>query len=105
MLTDLDTQRALVWAFANRDFATRYRSSVLGWAWSLIQPLATLVVFAFNAGQSLAVWEGLSTRWFVAAWSNSAVQEASMRSLVIAVCAATIPTAAARERVRRDGIR
>ena len=35
-----------IWAFANRDFATRYRSSVLGWAWSLIQPLATLVVFA-----------------------------------------------------------
>ena len=46
MLTDLYTQRALVWAFANRDFATRYRSSVLGWAWSLIQPLATLIVFA-----------------------------------------------------------
>jgi ABC-type polysaccharide/polyol phosphate export permease len=46
VLTDLYSQRALVWAFANRDFATRYRSSVLGWAWSLIQPLATLVVFA-----------------------------------------------------------
>ena len=46
MLTDLYTQRALVWAFANRDFATRYRASVLGWAWSLIQPLATLIVFA-----------------------------------------------------------
>ena len=46
MLTDLYTQRALIWAFANRDFATRYRSSILGWAWSLIQPLATLIVFA-----------------------------------------------------------
>ncbi len=46
MLTDLYDQRALIWAFANRDFATRYRASVLGWAWSLIQPLATLVVFA-----------------------------------------------------------
>ena len=46
MLTDLYTRRALVWAFANRDFSTRYRASVLGWAWSLIQPLATLVVFA-----------------------------------------------------------
>jgi ABC-2 type transport system permease protein len=46
VLTDLYTQRALVWAFANRDFATRYRASVLGWAWSLIQPLATLIVFA-----------------------------------------------------------
>ena len=46
MLTDLYSQRALIRAFANRDFATRYRSSVLGWLWSLIQPLATLVVFA-----------------------------------------------------------
>ena len=26
--------------------ATRYRSSVLGWAWSLLQPLATLLVYA-----------------------------------------------------------
>ena len=46
MLTDLYTQRALIWAFANRDFKTRYRSSLLGWGWSLLQPLATLVVFA-----------------------------------------------------------
>ena len=46
VLTDLYSHRALIWAFANRDFATRYRSSVLGWAWSLIQPLATLIVFA-----------------------------------------------------------
>jgi ABC-2 type transport system permease protein len=46
VLTDLYAQRALIRAFANRDFATRYRSSVLGWAWSLLQPLATLIVFA-----------------------------------------------------------
>ena len=46
MLTDLYTRRALIWAFANRDFKTRYRSSLLGWGWSLLQPLATLVVFA-----------------------------------------------------------
>ena len=46
MFVDLYRQRALVWAFANRDFATRYRSSVLGWAWSLLQPLATLLVYA-----------------------------------------------------------
>ena len=46
VIADLYRQRALVWAFANRDFATRYRSSVLGWAWSLLQPLATLLVYA-----------------------------------------------------------
>ena len=46
MLTDLYTRRALIFAFANRDFTTRYRSSILGWSWSLIQPLATLIIFA-----------------------------------------------------------
>lgn len=46
MLTEVYRRRALILAFAQRDFATRYRSSVLGWAWSLLQPLATLVVFA-----------------------------------------------------------
>jgi spermidine/putrescine transport system permease protein len=61
----------------------------------LYLPIATLVVFAFNDGKSLAVWEGFSFRWFVAAWSNTAVQEASIRSLIIAVCAATIATVAA----------
>lgn len=46
MLKELYQQRALIQAFAQRDFATRYRASILGWAWSLIQPLATLIVFA-----------------------------------------------------------
>ena len=46
MLADLYRNRALIWAFADRDFATRYRASVLGWAWSLLQPLSQLVVFA-----------------------------------------------------------
>lgn len=46
VLKDLYTNRALIWAFADRDFATRYRSSALGWAWSLLQPLSQLIVFA-----------------------------------------------------------
>lgn len=46
MLSDIYQRRALIWAFANRDFATRYRSSALGWFWSLLQPLATLLVYA-----------------------------------------------------------
>lgn len=46
MISELYKQRALIWAFANRDFRTRHRSSVLGWGWSLLQPLATLVIFS-----------------------------------------------------------
>lgn len=46
MLGELTRHRGLVWAFAQRDFRTRYRSSALGWAWSLLQPLANLAVFS-----------------------------------------------------------
>lgn len=61
----------------------------------LYLPIATLVVYAFNAGDSIVVWEGFSTRWFVSAWHNDAVQAAALRSLVIALCAATLATVVA----------
>jgi ABC-type polysaccharide/polyol phosphate export permease len=46
LLHELIAKRGLVWAFAQRDFRTRYRTSAVGWTWSLIQPLANLAVFA-----------------------------------------------------------
>jgi spermidine/putrescine transport system permease protein len=61
----------------------------------LYLPIATLVVFAFNAGTSVAIWQGFSLRWFVSAWNNEQVQDASLRSLTIAVIAAVLSTIAA----------
>lgn len=61
----------------------------------LYLPIATLVVFAFNAGPSVAIWEGFSLRWFAAAAANEQVIEASLRSLKIAVTAAIIATVCA----------
>ena len=61
----------------------------------LYLPVATLVFYAFNAGVSVAVWEGFSLRWFHTAWENTQVQEATMRSALIAVVAATIATVTA----------
>jgi spermidine/putrescine transport system permease protein len=58
----------------------------------LYLPIATLVVYAFNAGASLAIWEGFSFRWFEAAWNNEQVQDASIRSLTIASIAAVLST-------------
>ncbi len=58
-------------------------------------PIATLVVFAFNSGTSIALWEGFSLRWFAAAWNNSQVIEASIRSVKIAAVAAVVATAVA----------
>ena len=45
MLRTLYRQRALIRAFAVREIATRYRQSALGWGWSLVQPLANLLVY------------------------------------------------------------
>jgi spermidine/putrescine transport system permease protein len=58
----------------------------------LYLPIVMLVIYAFNSGDSIAIWEGFSLRWFQTALANRAVQDASVRSLVIAVMAATIAT-------------
>lgn len=58
----------------------------------LYLPIATLVVFAFNAEASVAIWGGFSLRWFQAAWNNQLVVEASIRSLQIAAVAAIVAT-------------
>ena len=61
----------------------------------LYLPILTLAAYSFNAGTSIASWEGFSLRWYVAAWENRAVQEATRRSLVVAASAATLSTVVA----------
>ena len=61
----------------------------------LYLPIATLVTFSFNAGSSIAVWEGFSLHWYADAWQNQAVKDATVRSLVIALWAAVISTSVA----------
>ncbi len=58
----------------------------------LYAPIITLVVYSFNAGSSIAIWEGFSLRWYAAAWENELVQDAAIRSLVVAVCASLFAT-------------
>lgn len=62
---------------------------------ALYLPIAVLVVFAFNAGPSIAVWEGFSLAWFAKAAANEQVIDASLRSLQIASVAAVLATVAA----------
>jgi spermidine/putrescine transport system permease protein len=62
---------------------------------ALYLPMAVLVVFAFNAGESLSHWEGVSLRWFAKAFENQQVIDAALRSLQIASIAAIIATIAA----------
>ena len=61
----------------------------------LYLPIAALVTFSFNAGNSIAVWEGFSLHWYQEAWDNQAVKDATVRSLTIAVFAAIISTSVA----------
>lgn len=58
----------------------------------LYAPIVTLVIYSFNAGTSVAIWEGFSWRWYEAAWDNALVQEAAWRSLTIAASASLVAT-------------
>jgi len=58
----------------------------------LYLPIAVLVVFAFNSGESLGVFQGFSFRWFVKAAGNTDVVDASLRSFQIALVAGIIAT-------------
>lgn len=61
----------------------------------LYLPMVLLFIYAFNAGENIAVWEGFSLRWFEAAWANDAVQDAALRSLYVALVAAIVATVVA----------
>ncbi len=61
----------------------------------LYLPILVVVAYAFNAGASVATWQGFSLRWFASAWHNQLIVECSLRSLQIGVVAAMISTIAA----------
>lgn len=62
---------------------------------ALYLPILMLVVYSFNAGKSVADWEGFSLQWFAKAWGNDQIREATIRSLVLATVAAIIATVVA----------
>ena len=62
---------------------------------ALYMPIAMLMIYSFNAGDSIAIWDGFSFQWYERAWENEKVKEVTIRSLVIAGLAATISTVAA----------
>lgn len=61
----------------------------------LYAPIIILVIYSFNAGRSIAIWEGFSLQWYVAAWENEKVQDATIRSLILAFSASGVATFAA----------
>jgi ABC-2 type transport system permease protein len=53
--TELWSYRGLIGNLAQRELKARYKRSVLGWAWSLINPATTLLVYAVVFGTLLQV--------------------------------------------------
>src|SRR6476619_5407298 len=45
-LKELWAYRELLWVLAARDVKVRYKQTVLGFAWAIIQPVAMMVVFS-----------------------------------------------------------
>lgn len=42
--------RDLLWNLTLRELRTKYRRSLLGWAWSMLNPLATVAIYSFVFG-------------------------------------------------------
>lgn len=47
MLASLWRNRQLIWQMTKREVASRYRGSIMGMAWSFINPLIMLIVYTF----------------------------------------------------------
>src|SRR4029450_5085221 len=56
-------------------------------------PIASMIVFSFNASRLATVWGGFSTKCDVALGGNRQVVDAALLSLQIAAVSATIATA------------
>jgi putrescine transport system permease protein len=61
---------------------------VLGYVF-LYGPIASLVVYSFNASRLVTVWAGFSTHWYGELFRNAAIQRAAFISLEIALLSAT----------------
>lgn len=61
----------------------------------LYVPILVLVAYAFNAGSTIAVWQGFSLKWFSSAFHDVNIQRATVNSLIVAGAATIIATSVA----------
>ncbi|MGX1096664.1 ABC transporter permease [Amorphus sp. MBR-141] len=66
-------------------------SIVLGFAF-LYLPIVLLVIYSFNAGRNVAVWEGWSTKWYFALLQNEQLLSAAWVTLRVGLLSATVAT-------------
>jgi spermidine/putrescine transport system permease protein/putrescine transport system permease protein len=58
----------------------------------LFAPILVVVVYAFNSGRYVAVWDGFSTRWFSAALQDDSITTSIGRSFRIGISTAIVST-------------
>ena len=66
-------------------------SMTLGFAFLYI-PIILLVVYSFNAGKSVAVWAGWSTKWYGSVFQNEQLMDAAWVTLRVAFLTASVAT-------------
>ena len=80
----------------NRQHRTGSRALMILVFLFLYAPILILIVFSFNEGNSNAVWQGFSLRWYEALFHNKKMMEAVSNTLLIAILATVIPMPAVR---------
>jgi putrescine transport system permease protein len=55
-------------------------------------PIASLVLYSFNASKLVTVWTGFSTQWYAALWQERAILEAAWLSLRVGIASAFLAT-------------
>ena len=55
-------------------------------------PLIVVFVYSFNYNKYTMEWGGFSLRWYEALSNNTAIMDAAVNSLLVAVCSATLAT-------------
>jgi spermidine/putrescine transport system permease protein len=58
----------------------------------LYAPLVILVIYSFNGGRTVTVWEEFSFRWFIRIADNSNIRSAALNSVIVAVSATIAAT-------------
>ena len=60
----------------------------------LYAPIALLIVFSFNAGESSTVWQGFSLHWYKELFNDRLIMRSVYTTLLVSLLATVIATAA-----------
>lgn len=79
---------------SNSDIRKIAAFTPIAWAFIvfLYTPLLSLVIFSFNTGRSVTVWQGFSIEWYQRLLANDSLLQALQNSLLIALVSAGIGT-------------